>query len=263
MWQKPVRKTLYTLVVDGFSPEITSLTLPLMKRYAQRIGAEFFVIDSRAFPDFPPSYEKLQIHRLAQERQDDWSIFFDADTLIHPETFDFTQFMTKDTVAHNGTDMAAVRWKYDRFLLRDGRHIGSCTWCIMASDWCVELWEPLSDMTRDEALASIYPTVDELTTVITPEHLLDDYTLSRNIAKYGLKVTTLVDIHTKAGFPNAGFFWHQYTIDRPTKVEQMKRTLVGWGIDKMNLYSPEIQRKLAEMRAVVEKERAEALRANP
>jgi hypothetical protein len=89
--------------------------------------------------------------------------------------------------------MAAHRWNYDEYFLRGDRNIGSGNWFTVASDWCVDLSRPL-DISLDEALRSIYPTVPELNGGITKEHLIDDYALSRNIAKFGLKATTFFDM---------------------------------------------------------------------
>ena len=171
MFQKPIKKTIFTLAVDNFSEEITAMTFPLMEAYAQRIGADFHVIRERRFKDWPVTYEKLQVFRLAQEMANDWNIFFDADTLIHPETLDWTLFLPKDTVVHNGMDMAAIRWDYDRYFWRVGRHIGSCNWCAIASDWCVDLWTPL-DIPLEEALRRIHPRVVEGTKLRFP--LMED-----------------------------------------------------------------------------------------
>jgi len=78
-----------------------------------------------------------------------------------------------------------------------------------------------------------------------PEHLVDDYALSRNIARFGLKVTTLNQLWAKAGLQQAEFFFHQYlmpTHDYPGKDEQgkevmlpgkvtlMKQTLERWNL---------------------------------
>lgn len=231
MWQKSIKKTIFTLNVNGYSPEIVAITYPFIKRWAKKIDAEFFEIKERKFPTFPPVYEKLQIYELAQTMENDWNIYVDADALVHPETIDFTNHLSKDTVAHNGADMAGIRWKYDRFFRRDGRNIGSCNWMTVASDLCVDLWHPLDDLSFEEAIANISPVVGEINTIITADHLIDDYTLSRNIAKYGLKFTTFGQILKDVGLPNANFFWHQYTISVDEKVKEMKRILTEWKID--------------------------------
>ena len=223
------RKALFTLCVDGYSPEITAMTFPLMRYYARKIGAEFHVIDQRKFPEWPVTVEKFQIYDLAKSIGAEWNIFFDADALIHPETIDFTAFIPKDTVAHNGSDPASIRWRLNEYFLRDGRNIGSCNWCAIASEWCLDFWTPPTGESPDKVVANIFPTVEELNTVITPEHLVDDYLMSRNIARYGLKFTTLMDVQKKVT-PNANFFWHAYTIPAAEKVEQMKAVLDTWKV---------------------------------
>ena len=50
MWQKPVKKTVFTLSVNGYSPEITEITFPLMQLWADKIGADFHVIRDRIIP---------------------------------------------------------------------------------------------------------------------------------------------------------------------------------------------------------------------
>lgn len=231
MWQKPSKKTIYLLNIEDYAPEITAITYPLIYSYADKIGANVFKITERKFPGFPVVYEKLQIYELAQEHSNDWSIYIDSDALVHPETVDFTRFLHRDTVAHNGADMSAVRWEHDRYFDRDGRHIGSCNWLTIASDWCIELWRPLDDLTLEEALGRIHPTVNESNTIITKEHLIDDYVLSRNIAKYGLKFTTLTDLMPTIGLQGANFLWHQYTIPIDEKVTQMKEVLHKWNLN--------------------------------
>src|SRR4030042_5156314 len=148
MWQKPLKKTLFVLNVDDYAPEITEVTYPLLKNYAEKIGAEFYEIRERKFPGWPPVYEKLQIYQLAQEMGNDWNIYIDSDALIHPDLIDVTSHLHKDTVAHNGRDIASTRWACDRFFLRDGRQIGYCNWVTIAGDWCIELWNAPEDISQ-------------------------------------------------------------------------------------------------------------------
>lgn len=224
-----IKKTVFTLNVDNYAPHICELTYPLIKRYADKIGADFVIITDRCYPHMPPVYEKLQIREIASVMGNDWNIYFDSDALIHPETVDFTTLIHKDTVLHNGSDFASVRWKYDQYFLRDGRNIGSCNWCTIASDWCLDLWQPL-DITLDEAIENIYPIPNELNNGITREHLIDDYTLSRNIAKYGLKFNTIMNLMKEKGLDIANFFWHQYTIPIDEKVVEMRKVIASWGV---------------------------------
>jgi len=231
MWERKIKKAIFTLNVDGFSPEITELTFPLINNYAKKIGAEWVLIKDRKWPDYPVTYEKLQIYYLAQEMDNEWNIYIDADALLHPDLMDFTQILSKDTVAHHGSDFASQRWKYDRYFLKDGRNIGSGNWFTIASDWCIDLWHPLDDLTLEEALANISPTVEEKNSgVFNPDHLIDDYTLSRNIAKYSFKFVAIRELLEKLRPGLQGLFWHQYLIPKEAKVVEIKKVLKMWGV---------------------------------
>jgi hypothetical protein len=226
-----MKKVLYTLNINNYAPEICALTMPLIKGYAHKIGAEHVEITERRFPGWPIVYEKLQIYRLARENKADWNIYIDSDALVHPETLDWTCFLPRDTVAHNGFDMANIRWRYDEYFMRDGRNIGSCNWMTIASDWCLDLWRPLDDLTLEQALERIQPTMTEKATgLIDSAHLIDDYTLSRNIARFGLKAVMLTTLEKKLGFTQSEFFWHSYTIGVEDKVKQLREVLARWKI---------------------------------
>ena len=217
-----MNKCLWTLCIDNYEPRITALTFKLMQEFAAKIRAEFRVITQRKFPEWPVTYEKLQIHELGKAY--DWNWFFDADTLVHPEMYDVTEMLPKDTVCHNGKDFASIRWTYDNYFRRDGRHIGSCNWCTVGSDWCLDLWHPLEDLSLEEAISRIHITVNEENSGhCKAEHLIDDYTLSRNIARYGLKVTTISELIEK--FRISPYLWHKYAISSDQKLREMLAVL--------------------------------------
>lgn len=227
-----MKKTLYTLDLNpDVYKEITDLTYPLMKEYCRKIEAEFYIISDRKFPEFKsPTYEKCQVYQLSQDRGDEWSIFLDADALIHPETPDLTTLAPKDTVLHNGHDFAGVRWRYDRFFRRDGRHIGSPSWLCVASDWCIDLFKPLDDLTPEQAYANIFPTVPELKNGYEPWRLIEDYVFSRNIAKYGLKFDGFHDMALRNDDMKGDFFYHEYMKPMDVKIRDIKDTLGRWGM---------------------------------
>lgn len=231
MWQKAIKKVVYTLNIDNFAPEVTAITYPLIHQYVKKIGAEFCIITERKFPEWPVTYEKFQIYELAKLHEADWNIYIDSDALIHPDCPDFTEILPKDTVSHHGMDFAPVRWRYDRFFQRDGRHIGSGNWFTLGSDQCIELWKPLDDLTMEEAVSNIQPTLNELNSgVIDPEHLIDDYTCSRNIAKYGLKFIPIRKLMEQYGYQGGGpFFHHQYLIPPEAKVMELQKVMKQWG----------------------------------
>lgn len=231
MFQKKLKKCLFTLNLNPDKyQEITDITYPLLKRYAHKIGAEFHVIDQRKFPEWmSPTYEKCQVYALAQEMETDWNLFFDADALVHPDTPDVTAMLHKNTVMHNGVDFAPIRWKYDRFFDRDGRHIGSPSWLCVASDWCIELFKPLDDLTPEEAYSNISPVHGELTSGVEPWRLIEDYVFSRNIAKYGLKFKTFHQLMEENKF-GGDYFHHLYAMPAEEKVVRMKECLKRWSM---------------------------------
>ena len=227
-----IKKTLYTLNIDNYAPELTAITFPLMKKYADKIGAEFYVIDQRIItkdrPELPCVLEKLQIYNLGREHQNDWNLFFDADTMIHPQMYDPTSVVTKDiTISGYSSDFIPVRFRPDEYFLRDGRMIGKGNWCGIASDWCLDYWHPLDDISYEEAFEHIYPTVDETTTVVTREHLIDDFIVSRNIARYGLKHILLTDVGKNFNH-EPHYLAHQYLMPIEQKEVWMQKVLTEW-----------------------------------
>ena len=230
MFNRAPKKTVFTLNINGYAKEITDLTYPLIHHYADKIGAEFKVIETRRWPDAPVTYEKFQIYYLAQEMGNDWNIYIDSDTIVHPNLPDVTTMLSKDTVLHHGSDFAPVRWRYDRYFYRDGRHIGSCNWFAVASDWCIDLWHPLDDLTYDEAIANISPIVLETKNGTFAEHLIDDYTCSRNIARFGLKFTTLIDLFQKEMKGQPGYLWHIYNVPFEEKLAKIKKAIEDIGV---------------------------------
>jgi len=244
-----MRKTVWTLNIDDYAPELCAWTYPLLRHYADKIGADFQIIDERWYPDWPVVYEKLQIHERGASN--DWNIYIDSDALVHPDMYDLTDHLSKGTVMHNGRDIAGNRWRYDRYFRRDGRHIGSCNWFTIASDWCIDLWEPL-DLTYEEALENISLAHCETASgVMDPGHLIDDYTLSRNIAKYGLKFQTFHEYKQTIG-DGGDYLWHIYTEPVPKKVVQMMSVLVSWNIDPDDLLEGRIGPVREETRAAME-----------
>lgn len=230
MWQKKIKKTVFTLNTDpdGYR-EITDITFPLLKAYCHKIGADFHVISERKFPEWKSiTYEKCQVYQLAKDMQNDWNIFIDADAIVHPELPDITVLINKDTVLHNDTDFSGIRWKYDRFFLRDGRNIGSCTWFNMASDLCIEMFKPLDDLTPEEAYDNIFPTVGEIRAGYESWRLIEDYVFSRNIAKYGLKYTGFRNLLNENPKMQGEFLWHIYATPIEEKVVQMRKLLKQW-----------------------------------
>ena len=226
-----MKKVIWTLDIGNYAPELKALTRPFLERWAEKCKAEIRTITDRKYPDWPVVYEKLQIFELG--RGNDWNIYIDSDALVHPDFVDITEFLSRDTVLHYGCDFAPNRFRSDEYFRRSGRQIGSCNWFAVASGDCLDLWHPL-EMDLAEAVKNITPTTNERNFGMEPSHLIDDYTLSRNIARYGLKVTTLSDLLGKYGLKNekVDYMWHEYVTGIPDKVLHAKRMLYAWGIWK-------------------------------
>ena len=224
-------KTIFLLNIDDFAPEVTQITYPLIRLYADRIGAKIHMITERKFPEWPVTYEKMQISELAQKIGSDWNIYIDSDALIHPECPDFTIYLPKGTVSFHAADCSSVRFRVDNVFLRDGRYLAPGNWFTIASDLCVDLWRPL-DMTPDEAVRNIYPTVNEKNNGITAEHLIDDYTLARNMSMFGLRFKSFLEICKEQGFGE--YLAHQYTMTIDEKTVYLRSVLNQWNAEKIH-----------------------------
>lgn len=240
--------TVYTLAVNNYSPEICSVTFPYLRHYAEKIGAEFFVITERKFPEWPCGVEKFQIYDLARERGDEWAYFFDADALIHPDMFPLHPLISKDSVMHNSSDFAPHRWSYNNpYLLRDGRKIGSCNWFALMSEWCLDFYHPPQGITPEETISMIHPVHVENERSITAAHLCDDLIASLNLARYGLKFVTVRGLYEKMGAQEHGHFFHDFLIPEQLKPKVLKAKLAEWRlleIPKIDKLPPEIEAAL-------------------
>jgi hypothetical protein len=223
-------KTIFLLNINNFAPELTRITYPFIRCYADKIGANIHIITERKFPDFPVTYEKIQIYELAKQIGSEWNIYIDSDALLHPEFLDFTSHLSKDTVCCFGRDEADGRWTMDEPFLRDGRHIGWGNWFAVASNWCLDLWHPL-EISLTEALENIRPTPNEVNAGVTREHLIDDYTLSRNVARFGLKFKTARQIYADNKLDNL-LVQHQYTLSIEEQAKAHMKLILDWNAEK-------------------------------
>lgn len=105
--------------------------------------------------------------------------------------------------------------------------IGKGNWFACFSDWCRDYYYPL-EMTTEEAVKNIYPTLAERNFGITACHLVDDYTVSRNIARFGLKHKIIPEIDYTGLQQN--LLAHQYLMDIDEKVLYIEKTMTAWGL---------------------------------
>jgi len=66
--------------------------------------------------------------------------------------------------------------------------------------------------------------------LIDKGHLSDDYVMSRNIARLGIKHETVVELLPKIGLTGAEFFHHEYLISIEEKVRKTKEVIKRWGL---------------------------------
>ena len=226
------RRTVYTLAVEGYPAAITALTFPLLRRWAEKIGAKFVVIRKRRFPDWPVVCEKFQVGTLAALRDDTWSIFLDADVLVHPDAPDFVSLLRQDTVYHVKLDLAAARFHVqDPYFRRSATFRSPGDWCAIASSWCRDVWAfPPEEwaLTPDAVRARIRPLHAELAAGVTADGLFDDYLVARNEARFGLKTDTLIEFMGRMGIAPLDFLWHDYLHTNAEKPALMREVLDAW-----------------------------------
>ena len=185
-----MRKLIHVVNINDFFPELFALTYPTIRSYAERNGYMINMITERKFPDYPINYEKMQVYEDGKDAE--VNILCDADMLIHPEFPDVTEFLKRDSIAFN--DNYNISWKYHvdriKYFMRDGRDVGIATNFVVSSDWTHDVWEPLSLSQKDiEDLAKKENTDTGGADGRGWGHYADEFALSYNMAKYGLKYT--------------------------------------------------------------------------
>ena len=218
-----MRKLIHVVNINDFFPELFALTYPTIRSYAERNGYMINMITERKFPDYPINYEKMQVYEDGKDA--DVNILCDADMLIHPEFPEVTEFLKRDSIAFN--DNYNISWKYHvdriRYFMRDGRDVGIATNFVVSSDWTHDVWEPLSLSQKDiEDLAKKENTDTGGADGRGWGHYADEFALSYNMAKYGLKYTgvTWEDwmrpwlIHTGTGDKNEALQMARQTLEK-------------------------------------------------
>ena len=218
-----MRKVIHVVNINDFFPELFALTYPTIRSYAERNGYMINMITERKFPDYPINYEKMQVYEDGKDAE--VNILCDADMLIHPQFPDVTEFLKRDSIAFN--DNYNISWKYHvdriRYFMRDGRDVGIATNFVVSSDWTHDVWEPLSLSQKDiEDLAKKENTDTGGADGRGWGHYADEFALSYNMAKYGLKYTgvTWEDwmrpwlVHTGTGDKNEALQIARQTLEK-------------------------------------------------
>ena len=218
-----MKKILHVLNINDFFPELFALTYPTIKAYADRTGFVINLITERKFPDYPINYEKMQVYEDGKNAE--VNILCDADMLIHPEFPEVTKFLKRDSIAFNDNYNISMKYQVDkiRYFMRDGRDVGIATNFVVSSDWTHDVWEPLSLSQKDiEDLAKKENTDTGGADGRGWGHYADEFALSYNMAKYGLKYTgvTWEDwmrpwlVHTGTGDKNEALQIARQTLEK-------------------------------------------------
>jgi hypothetical protein len=172
-----MKKGLFVVCVDNYQPEISAVTLPMLKAYAKKIGAEFTVITERKYPEFPPTYEKMQVYELG--KNNDVNLLIDADMYVTEDMYDVTEVVPEGVV---GSWMEYDPWitiKKDEYLKLDGTDRIPATNFLVVWAGQHETWKPLV----------MLPTV-ALSRMKRP-FVVDEYCVGRNIKQHGYKTQGL------------------------------------------------------------------------
>jgi len=173
------KTVIYVLLVNDYLPELCQLTIPNLRAYAERLGAEFKLITERRFSEWPITYEKIQVHELGMDNE--WNVLIDADTIIHPDMPDVRQVCGPQRVGFTSRYQAHLCLRQDKYFERDGRDVGVAGGFVVTSHLCHDLWTPLEF------------TFEEVREHAIRVHILDEYCISRNLAKFGFPYTGLLN----------------------------------------------------------------------
>jgi hypothetical protein len=232
------KKLVTVLCTDDWQPEMRALTFPLFKYFARKIGADFHVIRTRAFPTYPLCYERFQIYNLSQNY--DWIYQFDADVLLHPDMPDISPLVSKDTVVVSQPGLASQSYHSDEYFLRDGRNLCVGIFFTLTSNWTRDFWNPPLDLTPQEAMSRCTPKVFEWRErQLFHDHVVIDYLISRNVARFGIKVKPLQKVFEAALaqnycslLPVEDYIMHNGSFPNDKKLAHMKNVLQNyWKLD--------------------------------
>jgi hypothetical protein len=180
-----VKKCVHTVAIGNWRPDICEITLPNLKAYADRIGADFNVIREAKFPTFPPNYERFQILELG--RGYDWNFNIDADTIMHPEAEDPTERIHPREFSSlwgiSAKHYFAPHWLFEK----DGRDQGISDNFTVSSSLIHEMMFERLNMTYDEMVKYC----------IRDPRQVSEFNFSMNLAKYGIPLNGSLMDHSK------------------------------------------------------------------
>ena len=207
-----MKKLIHCVYINNYFPELWEMCLPTIKNYAYQIGAELNIITKRKFPQWHINYEKFQVYE--DGRFADANFLVDADILIHPRFPDFSTITFPHHIAFNDNYNASTKFNIEDniYFKRDGRDVGIASNAVISFKSTHDVWTPLE----------ITPEEGRYITHIR-EGDIDEFTLSQNMAKFGLKYTGITWEDWQRYY-----FVHIGTGDRNLAIDLARKTLYNW-----------------------------------
>ena len=208
-----MKKLIHVVYINDYFPELWEMCYPSIKNYAHRIGADLNVITKRKFPEWHINYEKMQVYEDGKYADANFLLY--ADILIHPQFPDFSTGITlPHHIAFNDNYHASTKFDVtdNIYFQRDGRDVGIASNAVISFKSTHDAWRPL-DITPDEGKRITY----------IREGDIDEYTLSLNMAKYGLKYTGITWEEWQRYY-----FVHIGCGDRQLALDTAHKTLLQW-----------------------------------
>ena len=167
-------KCVHVVCINNWNPKLTRYTLPLIRHWAKKIGADFNLITKPKFKGYPPNYERLQIYEAGKKYF--WNINIDADYMVHPNMEDPTEGANPYVVMTEGRMDTDAYFRPNMYFLRDGRNQSLGDSFVVSSVFTHDIWEPLSvayNIAKKECLQN--------------DRQVSEFCLSLNAARYGLR----------------------------------------------------------------------------
>ena len=173
---------IHVVNINNYFPELFNITIKTIERYADKINAKLNIINNRKYLDWPVLTEKLQVYDYGINA--DWNLLIDADILISKHAYNPFKYFDIRKVGNKDEYLASNQLRIDKYFIRDGRNLGLSGCLLATSRLTHELWEFPKDLTKEELLNNI----------LMERKIVDEYVVSRNLAKYGLKYQELFPV---------------------------------------------------------------------
>jgi hypothetical protein len=200
---------IHTIVINNYQPEVCKLTLPNLKAYADRIGADFNIIDKRVFDKYPIYFEEFQVYEMGKNYK--YNMVLNADFIMHTDVPDFTKDFNLNFVGAVGSIPLANCFKPNNYFKRSGMKNGISDSILATTYLTHDVWTPPEY------------TYDEIRGECKKEIQATEFCLSLNMAKFGISYTQL--FKKKCTFYHAGATFYNKT-KKPE--ELIKENLELW-----------------------------------